>query len=245
MKGRAGILALILLVGLLVMTGCEKRYTGSETDTAEKADSEKQTESAVESETESEIVPDTVLESVETEKVTETKVPDRKDFESSLGYHILYDDTLFEYSRTGDYDEIVLKGQTFSSKPPVFFAAMKIDNDDVQDIVNEIFTMTAQQTVVGKDGYTALCQPTAESEDGKTLTHHNQYLVLLENGDALLFETQWYEEDGEDLNGKRLKEMLDSIIIDLPVQENIAQSQTEDETEKQPESEMNGSGKDR
>ena len=41
-------------------------------------------------------------------------------FESSLGYSVIYDDTVFEYNRTGDYDEIGLRGQTFSSKP-VFF----------------------------------------------------------------------------------------------------------------------------
>lgn len=46
-------------------------------------------------------------------------------------HSVIYDDTAFEYNRTGDYDEIGLKGQTFSSKP-VFFAAMKIKNETLR-----------------------------------------------------------------------------------------------------------------
>lgn len=217
MKGHARIMVFVLLVGLLVMTGCEKRYTGSESDTTENKDTEEQTES--ETETESETNPATVRETVEADKVTESNTQDMKDFESSLGYHVIYDKELFEYNRTGEYDEIALKGQTFSSKPLVFFAAMKIDNDDIQTVVKEIFTGSAQETVIGRDGYKALCQPTAESaEDGKGLIHHNQYLVQLANGDALLFEVQWYEEEGENSDGELLTAMLDSIIIDFPMQ---------------------------
>ncbi|MGN0204352.1 MAG: hypothetical protein ACI4BB_07410 [Coprococcus sp.] len=233
MKGQSRIMALILLVGLLVMTGCEKRYTGSETDTTEKEETE------IELETESETNPATVLESVETEKVTETNAQELKDFESSLGYHILYDDALFEYNRSRDYDEIVLKGQTFSSKPPVFFAAMKIENDDVQNVISEIFTESAQQTTIGRDGYEALCQPTVESgDDGKNKTYHNQYLVHLANGDALLFEIQWNEEEGGNVNGRKLAAMRDSIVIDQPVQGLRAETGVSEETEKPSESQM-------
>ncbi len=241
MKGQSRIMMLVLLVGLLVMTGCEKRYTGSETDTTEKAETE------TELETESETNPATVLESVETEKVTETKAQELKDFESSLGYHILYDDSLFEYNRSRDYDEIVLKGQTFSSKPPVFFAAMKIENDDVQNVISEIFTESAQQTTIGRDGYEALCQPTVESgENGEKLTYHNQYLVQLVNGDALLFEIQWYEEEGGNIIGRKLAAMRDSIVIDQPVQGSPAEISTSGEektTESQMDSEQTESGK--
>lgn len=238
MKGQARIKVLVLLVGLLVMTGCEKRYTGSESDTA--ADTE--TQVVTETETESEKDPVTVRETVESDKLTESSTQDMKDFESSLGYRVIYDKERFTYNRTGDYDEIALKGQTFSSKPLVFFAAMKIDNDDVQDIVNEIFNTSAQETVIGKDGYKALCQPTAESvAGGKRLIHHNQYLVNLDNGDALLFEIQWYEEEGSAAEGELLSAMMDSIIIELPVQgtgieselpeSEAAESETAEQTE--------------
>lgn len=221
MKGHARIMVFVLLVGLLVMTGCEKRYTGSESDTIENTE----TQIVTETETESETDPATIRETVEADKVKESSTQDMKDFESSLGYRVIYDKELFTYNRTGDYDEIALKGQTFSSKPLVFFAAMKIDNDDVQYITDEIFTASAQETVIGKGDYKALCQPTAESvADGKRLIHHNQYLVQLMNGDALLFETQWYEEEGGVTEGELLSAMLDSIIIDLPVQGQIAES---------------------
>ena len=104
----------------------------------------------------------------------------------------LSDSTL---SRTGDYDEIGLRGQTFSSKP-VFFAAMKIKNEDIQTVMDQIFNNSAQQTTIGVKAYSAVCQPTTEEVDGgKNLKYHNQYLVELTNGDALLFEVQWFEEN--------------------------------------------------
>lgn len=108
---------------------------------------------------------------------------------------MIYDDTVFEYNRTGDYDEIGLRGQTFSSKP-VFFAAMKIKNEDIQTVMDQIFNNSAQQTTIGVKAYSAVCQPTMEEVDGgKNLKYHNQYLVELANGDALLFEVQWFEEN--------------------------------------------------
>lgn len=236
MKGRARIMVFMLLVGLLVLTGCEKKYTGSETtDTKDMTDTdtESQTEALMvtetETETESETNPVTVKESVESEKVTESSIQNKKDFESSLGYHIIFDESLFEYNRTGDYDEIALKGQTFSSKPPVFFAAMKIENDQIDSIVDEIFNESAQNTTIGDADYSALCQPAAESiSGGKGLLHHNQYLVQLDNGDALLFEIQWYEEPDENSYGSVLAEMLDSIVIeDCTPRESQIQSQME------------------
>lgn len=242
MKGQSRMILLILLVGLLVMTGCEKRYTDSETDTTEKPETE--TEFPEESETN----PDTVLESVDTDKVTETNAQELKDFESSLGYRMLYDDSLFEYNRSRDYDEIVLKGQTFSSQPPVFFAAMKIENEDVPNVIKEIFTESAQSTTIGRDGYAALCQPTVENgENGEKKTYHNQYLVQLMNGDALLFEIQWCEEEGGNVNGRKLAAMRDSIVIDQPVQGASAESGTPEEEikpeESRPDPEETESGK--
>lgn len=216
MKGHARIMVFMLLVGLLVMTGCEKKYTGGkDTDTKDTIDSETASETMAETETESETSPVTVKESVDAEKVTESNTQNKKDFKSSLGYHVIYDESLFEYNRTGDYDEIALKGQTFSSKPPVFFAAMKIKNDQLESIVDEIFDESAQDTVIGDGAYVAICQPTVESlDDDKGQLHHNQYLVELDNGDALLFEIQWYEDEKENSYGGVLSEMLDSIVIE-------------------------------
>lgn len=216
MKAHTRIMISLLLVGLLVMTGCEKRYTGDEdTDTKDT-----EAESVSEIETERETNPETVTESVDTELVTESGKQTLKEFESSIGYQVTYDESLFEYNRTREYDELTLKGQTFSSKPLVFFAAMKIDNDEVAHVIEEIFTESAQSTTIGQEAYTALCQPTAESyNDGRGLLHHNQYLVQLINGDALLFETQWYEENGDNADGAVLEDMLASILISSPVQE--------------------------
>ena len=120
MRRHTRIMLFMLLVMLLALTGCEKIYTGN-TDTQTSSDSEKLTETVQETETN----PETVRESVESDKVTEGSTQTKKVFESSLGYSVIYDDTVFEYNRTGDYDEIGLRGQTFSSKP-VFFAAMKL-----------------------------------------------------------------------------------------------------------------------
>lgn len=184
------IMLFMLLVMLLALTGCEKIYTGN-ADTQTSSDSEELTETVQETETN----PETVRESVESDKVTEGSTQNKKVFESSLGYSVIYDDTVFEYNRTGDYDEIGLRGQTFSSKP-VFFAAMKIKNEDIQTVMDQIFNNSAQQTTIGVKAYSAVFQPTTEEVDGgKNLKYHNQYLVELTNGDALLFEVQWFEEN--------------------------------------------------
>ena len=190
MRRHTRIMLFMLLVMLLALTGCEKIYTGN-ADTQTSSDSEELTETVQETETN----PETVRESVESDKVTEGSTQNKKVFESSLGYSVIYDDTVFEYNRTGDYDEIGLRGQTFSSKP-VFFAAMKIKNEDIQTVMDQIFNNSAQQTTIGVKAYSAVCQPTTEEVDGgKNLKYHNQYLVELTNGDALLFEVQWFEEN--------------------------------------------------
>ena len=182
MRRHTRIMLFMLLVMLLALTGCEKIYTGN-TDTQTSSDSEELTETVQETETN----PETVRESVESDKVTEGSTQTKKVFESSLGYSVIYDDTVFEYNRTGDYDEIGLRGQTFSSKP-VFFAAMKIKNEDIQTVMDQIFNNSAQQTTIGVKAYSAV-------DGGKNLKYHNQYLVELANGDALLFEVQWFEEN--------------------------------------------------
>lgn len=190
MRRHTRIMLFMLLVMLLALTGCEKIYTGN-ADTQTSSDSEELTETVQETETN----PETVRESVESDKVTEGSTQTKKVFESSLGYSVIYDDTVFEYNRTGDYDEIGLRGQTFSSKP-VFFVAMKIKNEDIQTVMDQIFNNSAQQTTIGVKAYSAVCQPTMEEVDGgKNLKYHNQYLVELTNGDALLFEVQWFEEN--------------------------------------------------
>lgn len=212
-----------LLVMLLALTGCEKKYTGGETEKA--SDTEIQTEIESEKETN----PETVRESVESDKVTESSNQNKKVFESSLGYSVIYDDTAFEYNRTGDYDEIGLKGQTFSSKP-VFFAAMKIKNEDIATVMDQIFNHSAQETTIGTRAYEAICQPTTEELDGgKSVKYHNQYLVELANGDALLFEVQWFEESKE-LKETATIEESETVKETESIQETKA-AETETETE--------------
>lgn len=212
-----------LLVMLLALTGCEKKYTGGETEKA--SDTEIQTEIESEKETN----PETVRESVESDKVTESSNQNKKVFESSLGYSVIYDDTAFEYNRTGDYDEIGLKGQTFSSKP-VFFAAMKIKNEDIATVMDQIFNQSAQETTIGTRAYKAICQPTTEELDGgKSVKYHNQYLVELANGDALLFEVQWFEESKE-LKETAAIEESETVKETQSIQETKA-AETETETE--------------
>lgn len=212
-----------LLVMLLALTGCEKKYTDGETEKA--SDTEIQTEIESEKETN----PETVRESVESDKVTESSNQNKKVFESSLGYSVIYDDTAFEYNRTGDYDEIGLKGQTFSSKP-VFFAAMKIKNEDIATVMDQIFNHSAQETTIGTRAYKAICQPTTEELDGgKCVKYHNQYLVELANGDALLFEVQWFEESKE-LKETAAIEESETVKETQSIQETKA-AETETETE--------------
>ena len=191
-----------LLVMLLALTGCEKKYTSGNTDTESASDTEIQTET----ETEKETNPATVRESVETEKVTEANTQNKKVYESDLGYSVIYDESLFENNRKGDYDEIGMKGQTFSSKP-VFFAAMKIKNEDIPAVMDQIFDDSAQETTIGTKDYSAICQPTTEEVNGgKELKYHNQYLVELSNGDALLFEVQWFETVKDNAAAETAKE---------------------------------------
>ena len=204
MKRHTRIMFFMLLVMLLALTGCEKTYTGSETDTQDTSDTEEQTETA--QETEKETNPATVRESVESEKVTEGSNQNKKVYESDLGYSVIYDESLFENNRKGDYDEIGMKGQTFSSKP-VFFAAMKLKNEDIPAVLEQIFNNSVQETTIGTKAYSAICQPTTEEVDGgKELKYHNQYLVELANGDALLFEVQWFETVKDDAAAEAAKE---------------------------------------
>ncbi len=196
------ITVLMLLVMLLALTGCEKKYTGGDTETESASDTEIQTDT----ETEKETNPATVRESVETEKVTEANTQNKKVYESDLGYSVIYDESLFENNRKGDYDEIGMKGQTFSSKP-VFFAAMKLKNEDIPAVMDQIFDDSAQETTIGTKDYKAICQPTTEEVNGgKELKYHNQYLVELANGDALLFEVQWFEEVEDTAAAEEVKE---------------------------------------
>ena len=213
-----------LLVMLLALTGCEKKYTGGETEKT--SDTEIQTEIESEKETN----PETVRESVESDKVTESSNQNKKVFESSLGYSVIYDDTAFEYNRTGDYDEIGLKGQTFSSKP-VFFAAMKIKNEDIATVMDQIFNHSAQETTIGTKAYKAICQTTTEELDGgKSVKYHNQYLVELANGDALLFEVQWFEESKE-LKETATIEESETVKETESIQETkVAETETEPES---------------
>ena len=176
---------------------------------------------------------------MESDKVTESSNQNKKVFQSSLGYSVIYDDTAFEYNRTGDYDEIGLKGQTFSSKP-VFFAAMKIKNEDIATVMDQIFNHSAQETTIGTRAYKAICQPTTEELDGgKSVKYHNQYLVELANGDALLFEVQWFEES------KELKEIAtieesETVKETESIQETkVAETETETESESSEAAEKN------
>ena len=224
MRRHTRIMLFMLLVMLLALTGCEKIYTGN-ADTQTSSDSEKLTETVQETETN----PETVRESVESDKVTESSNQNKKVFESSLGYSVIYDDTAFEYNRTGDYDEIGLKGQTFSSKP-VFFAAMKIKNEDIATVMDQIFNHSAQETTIGTKAYKAICQPTTEELDGgKSVKYHNQYLVELANGDALLFEVQWFEESKE-LKETAAIEESETVKETESIQETKA-AETENESE--------------
>ena len=64
--------------------------------------------------------------------------------------------------------------------------------------MDQIFNHSAQETTIGTKAYKAICLPTTEELDGgKSVKYHNQYLVELANGDALLFEVQWFEESKE------------------------------------------------
>ena len=75
---------------------------------------------------------------------------------------------------------------------------MKIKNEDIATVMDQIFNHSAQETTIGTRAYKAICQPTTEELDGgKSVKYHNQYLVELANGDALLFEVQWFEESKE------------------------------------------------
>ena len=74
--------------------------------------------------------------------------------------------------------------------------SVDVTDAPIENVLDQIFNNSAQQTTIGVKAYSAVCQPTMEEVDGgKNLKYHNQYLVELANGDALLFEVQWFEEN--------------------------------------------------
>ena len=90
----------------------------------------------------------------------------------------------------------VTEGSTQNKKVFESSLGCSVSHDDIRTVMNQIFNNSAQQTTIGIKAYSAICQPTTEEVDGgKNLKYHNQYLVELANGDALLFEVQWFEEN--------------------------------------------------
>ncbi len=201
-----------LMTGLFAMmlTGCERVIsTVPDTETSaivvvEAHDTAAETETA----------PGMVLESVDANQVTE-EVPDlRVTYESSFGYRMKYDKAVFEYNQHGGYDEFVMKTKAFSSDPLVFFAAMRIEEPDIETIRNEVFGDKPVEGTIGTGGYPALCMRSEETE-GKYVQYHETSMVMLESGDALLFEIQWFvPEKNEDTAGEQLASMLASLEID-------------------------------
>ena len=170
---------------------------------------------AEKTETEAESAPDLVLESVDANQVTE-EVPDlRETYESSFGYIMKYDKAVFEYNQHGGYDEFVMKTKAFSSDPLVFFAAMRIQSEELAKVTAEVFDAETVTEAIGTGPYEALVSRTQETlEKGKYTQSHETCMVELENGDALLFEIQWFEGgEGSDA-GEQLQQMLASLQID-------------------------------
>ena len=219
----------LFLVGLsaVVLTGCEKEIPAAqETDASAIVVVEAGAE-----ETEAESAPELVLESVDANQVTE-EVPDRREtYRSSFGYSMKYDKAVFEYNQHGGYDEFVMKTKAFSSEPLVFFAAMRIEADELEKVKTEVFGTDAAEGQVGTLPYPALTLSTQEPlEKGKYTQYHKTFLVDLTSGGALLFEIQWFESTENDPDaGEQLQQMLDSLEIDQA--ESAAADVNEYETE--------------
>ncbi len=165
-------LFMLLCCAMLTLTGCEKTYIWQCRYADIIHDSEKLTETVQERGTN----PETVRESVESDKVTEGSTQNKKVFESSLGYSVIYDDTVFEYNLLGSYDEIGLRTDIFFKA--VFFAAMKIKNEEHQTVMDQIFNNSAQQTTI-ESRLTAQFASRQQKKwmAAKNLKYHNRYLV--------------------------------------------------------------------
>ena len=222
----------LFLVGLsaFMLTGCEKEIPASqETDASAIVVVEAE---VAETESESESAPDLVVESVDANQVTE-KVPDlRETYTSSFGYSMKYDKAVFEYNQHGGYDEFVMKTKAFSSDPLVFFAAMRIESDELKNVKTDVFGQNAVPGKVGTRPYDALTLATQETlEKGKYTQHHETFLVDLTGGDGLLFEIQWFESAESDATaGDQLQQMLASLEIDQAAGSTVTETEQETET---------------
>lgn len=222
------------------MTGCERKISSvPDTETSaivvvEAAGSGAETETETETETE----PGVVMESVDANQVTE-EMPDlRETYESSFGYRMKYDKSVFEYNQHGGFDEFVMKTRAFSSDPLVFFAAMRIEAEELDNIAAEVFDESADVRTIGSGDYQALCMRSEEADTkGKYKQYHETSMVMLEDGDALLFEIQWFESADETASpGEKLEQMMQSLEIldaaaDLPFAETGEQAESAVETE--------------
>lgn len=222
----------LFLVGLsvLLLSGCEREIPAMQdtgTPAIEVVEAEK-----TETETEAESAPDLVLESVDANQVTE-EVPDlRATYESSFGYLMKYDKAVFEYNQHGGYDEFVMKTKAFSSDPLVFFAAMRIESDELAKVKEEIFKAEPAEEPIGVGSYEALVSRTQEVlEKEKYTQYHETYMVELESGDALLFEIQWFEGEDAGDAGEQLQQMLASIQLNQAEEDAAAETGTVNETE--------------
>ncbi len=216
------------------MTGCERKISSvPETETSAIVVVE-----AAGSETETETEPGVVMESLDANQVTE-EMPDlRETYESSFGYRMKYDKSVFEYNQHGGFDEFVMKTKAFSSDPLVFFAAMRIGAEELDNISEEVFDESAEVRTIGSGDYQALCMRSEEADTkGKYKQYHETSMVMLEDGDALLFEIQWFESDDETASsGEKLEQMMQSLEImdaaaDLPSAETGEQAESAIETE--------------
>ena len=219
----------LFLVGLsaFMLTGCEKEIPASqETDASAIVVVEAEV-----AETESESAPDLVVESVDANQVTE-EVPDlRETYTSSFGYSMKYDKAVFEYNQHGGYDEFVMKTKAFSSDPLVFFAAMRIESDELEKVKTEVFGKTAAEGKIGAAPYDALTVSAREKlEKGKITQYHETFLVDLDNGEALLFEIQWFESAENKTAGEQLQQMLASLEIDQAAGSTVTETEQETET---------------
>lgn len=150
----------------------------------------------------------TVPQTVSTQEVPAPQ-DGRTVFQSDYGYSISYEAERFDYRRTEGYDEFILKSDE-TDKPFVFVCISHIGAEFVETVATASLGDKPESCMIGQTD--VRCMETEEAWESGRIIRKN-YLYPLTSGDALLIETQWYTQQGDDPYATRLQEMVCSVTV--------------------------------
>ena len=133
----------------------------------------------------------------------------RTAFASDFGYTVTYDESSTDYRRTEGYDEFVRKSDA-PDAPFVFVCVSRVGAEFVEAVTAASLGEAPEACTVGAAQMPAQSESTEETWSGGTIVRRN-IVCPLEDGDALLIETQRYTGNGADAHAEWIRALLDSI----------------------------------